>query len=453
MKLITLARLLTLPLLLVCLGTAAENIVLHSSAYNDVGQVMKGETLGGDTVENLYLSRFGVSVAAAIMVDEKLTLNIGAGGLFWYPFPVSPLSWWTRRYQFGPGISEASLHYAFTPDLSFKAGFFGYKYNPDARNLGEYLLRSEAYPGLVSTGGWSFLNSAVYQSLGMQLQWTVWNGWLTNDLLLFSEMNRPPIFDVSPTYVGTLRLGNAFEVGGGVSLHRLLPVHPSSESPRVVWKTIGQGNSYLIPNPDYNPNDPAGASAANPIYLEDTTRFYSLQGVKVMARASLDFKAFSSVLEDALGPKDMRLYFEAALLGVKNYPYYYEKPLQRIPMMAGFNFPTFKMLDLLSLEVEYYANPWADNQKNFYSSGPILPVWVTNRTAFQTGHAPVFRDDWKWSIEAARTLFLGLTVQAQIANDHMRLIGLQDGDPIPANSPLTRYGNHWYYVVRLQWGI
>ena len=41
-----------------------------------------------------------------------------------------------------------------------------------------------------------------------------------------------------------------------------------------------------------------------------------------------------------------------ALIGVKNYPgWYSERPEERMPIMAGFNFPTFKILDVLSIEV------------------------------------------------------------------------------------------------------
>src|SRR5690606_18569873 len=143
---------------------------------------------------------------------------------------------------------------------ALKFGFFGYKYNPDASNLGEYLLRSESYPSLLKTGGWVWMNSAAYQSMGLRYNWTALDGALSQDFLLFSESAESPIFDFSPSYVATFKIGNVLELGAGLSLHRWLPIQPSVTTPN------DEKSIYVEV-----PNFPAVPS------LEDTAQYLSHQ--------------------------------------------------------------------------------------------------------------------------------------------------------------------------------
>ncbi len=105
-------------------------------------------------------------------------MNIGVGGLFWKPFIQIPGNAATEKINFGPGISEASSQYDFTSNLNLKFGYFGYKYNPDATDLGEYLFRSEAYPTMLqngNSGGWVWLGNE-YKSMGAKLTWNLLDG-------------------------------------------------------------------------------------------------------------------------------------------------------------------------------------------------------------------------------------------------------------------------------------
>ena len=73
--------------------------------------------------------------------------------------------------------------------------------------------------------------------------------------------------------------------------------------------------------------------------LPDSTGHYTFAGTKLMARASFDFKPFFKSFSDRfLGPNDLKIYSEAAILGVKDYPGYYSKLRDRIPRMIGFIF-------------------------------------------------------------------------------------------------------------------
>jgi hypothetical protein len=118
---------------------------------------------------------------------------------------------------------------------------------------------------------------------------------------------------------------------------------------------------------------------------------------------------------DLFGPRDLVPYGEAALLGAKNYPVFYDKMSRRIPMMIGFNIPTFRLLDVFSLEVEYYGSravpSFQPNQPNATPT-PVVPD-------------SYYPQDWdkdnlKWALSAERTLVRGVTVMGQLASDHSR---------------------------------
>ena len=215
------------------------------ASFVDVGQVMQGSIDDGQgtkiDLKNAFLNRDGIALNYSATLNDNLHMNIGVGGLFWKAIPETQNEN-SKRILFGPGISEASAQYDFSPRLELKFGFFGYKYNPDAANLGEYLLKSEAYPNIIRTagpGGWVWMNSNEYKSMGAKLTWRMMDGAVRHDFLIFSEFNETPIFDFSPSYVATASLGRNFEIGAGVSLHRFIPIRPSVTTPR------GADNTYV----------------------------------------------------------------------------------------------------------------------------------------------------------------------------------------------------------------
>jgi hypothetical protein len=474
----------------------SENRSLHMGAYVDMGQVVRGSTptLGGKQVEGLFLPRMGVSLTVEQIIDERLRLRTGVGGLFWYPVDASPGGDHTRTIHFGPGITEASFAYDFSPAVTAKGGFISYKYNPDAVDLGEYLFRSECYPALVYTEGWSWLDNSAAQSLGAQARWTAWDGRWTNDLLLLSDMTEQPKWDFSPALVSTLRVGRALTLGAGISLHRWLPVQPSADRPGDSANTyveidgfpalpfIADSTWKNISGP-HTPENFAGLSWRQLAFAGGTmkgnlydiaqyracatcarvldslplaprvSRRYTFKGIKLMGRFSLDFRALLG-LEGPLGPGELKAFGEAAVLGLENQPFYYDDVTSRIPIMFGLNLPVFRLLDQASLQFEYYRNPWPDSKQKSYKYGQ--PVWDLERDLYaryvQLREEGLYgRDDWKWSFNVRKTLFPGLRLQAQAANDHFRLRQWNEFDV--TYYPLTNRMSHWYYLVRLEWNV
>jgi hypothetical protein len=123
-----------------------------------------------------------------------------------------------------------------------------------------------------------------------------------------------------------------------------------------------------------------------------------------------------------------------------------------MPMMVGFNFPTFKLLDVLSLELEYYKTRFATSlYQPIANQLPTLdlPQGAADLEAYNRAN----RDDWKWAIYAKKEIIHGLQLYGQVASDHFRSIAYNSG-PQPTFVPITnRNGKDWYYIVRLQFGI
>jgi hypothetical protein len=323
-------------------------------------------------------------------------------------------------------------------------GYFPYKYNADAKNLGEYLIRSGTYPNYLSTGGWNMLNSAAAMVQGVRANFSMWDGKFESDLLISMENQMPPMFSMTPAYVATVRPVPGVQMGAGIACNHCLSVKPSRESPKVATNMVITSASYDTVNSTY-------------VYTRDSSSYYTFQGIKLSANAAFDPKAYIPM--DFLGPQDLKVYGEIAVLGWKNYSYLYEDRTERMPVMVGVNLPAFKVLDVLSLEVEYYNNRHINSYYSQYrGSGlpiPMFPGVEGQATLDEIAQyeSDSKRDNWKWSVFAKKEIVKGIEIYAQAASDHIRPINAEAG-AMPAMTPVTnRNGKDWYYIIRLQFGI
>ncbi|MEO6097454.1 MAG: hypothetical protein ABIW76_18105 [Fibrobacteria bacterium] len=435
---------------------------LAISAAIDVGQIVSGWSQNPQaSLDGQFLQRTGVWLTQRASIGGRFDLTMGVGGMFWHALPEqrnSPLSVSTR---FGPGISRAFGVYKFgdleAPAATLQMGYFPFKYNPEATNLGEYLLRSGTYPGTLVTGGWNIITSAAYMMQGLRLTVPLWDGRFVSDFVLPMERDLPPMYSLSPTYVATLKLFPGLELGAGVVWNHGIPIKPSKESPHT------ESNRVILSR-TLNPDTMAvgdGSGGEYYLYTYDTSSYYTFQGLKIGGRISLDPKAF--LRETSMGPQDLKIYAEVAVLGWKNYPFLYEKRSERMPMMAGFNFPTFRLLDLLSIEVQYYKSGFENNIYQVFMSQ--VPTWTLvdpSGLALGKGYAAVAAkaaeqneriagDNLKWSVYAKKEVYKGLRLYAQVASDHMRPTDVNQN---PFSVPVTNgNGKEWYYLLRLEFGI
>jgi hypothetical protein len=417
----------------------------------DFGEIVRGKT-GSEEFRNQPMNRNTLVLSMEGRYGEDWAFKSGLMGFLWWPFNTNPTEPVNRTMRSEIRIYEASAKRSFTDSETdprfLELGYLRYKYNRDAHNLGEYLYRSGTYPGIVTTtDGFQLMDDALFETLGAHFRYTHGGGMISHDINLFAETFMAPVGDLTPAYEVSLNLP-LLQLGAGAAWNRGIAWRPSRLRPKtpdnafakvtdVQTDASGKTDTVVI----------AGRldqiAAFAPI---DTAilGYWTKRGVKLMARGALDL---GFLLPDGLrGTEDLRIFAEAAVLGWENQGFFYENRRQRIPVMVGLNVPTFRALDLLSIQTEYYPARF-DNIQSYTTSS--FPVWDVE--SFSTYDPSKYRrDDWKWSIYAVRSLGKLARFRAQVANDHLRPreFLLQQSD-----ETVTRRPSHWYYLLRLEFGV
>ncbi|MFC1585283.1 hypothetical protein ACFL5V_07035 [Fibrobacterota bacterium] len=366
---------------------------------------------------------------------------------------------YTMLAQYQPGMMETGIYpyesqvvfdiseenFSGINDGVFKfelaAGLFPYKYNPEVRNLGEYLFRSGTYPGwLVTNFDWP-----VAQLTGLRLSSTAFNSW-QNDLLLTTEMKYYPFYDLSYTWITSYKIGKVIDIGGGICLARYTPMSSKLTTRKI--DDVNRPTNFYLENIVMNADTIPGAAGApdtinyTSVASADTAGYYTFTGTKLMGRITLDLKHLLGSAVDLFAETDGKLYAEVNVLALENQGWYYDDVKERMPISFGFNIPTFKLLDVLSFEMEHYDSPYPNsygNQVLFIlppNGGTPTPYFALENgssweyrpirgTPYSLGEGENWKryktdDNWKWSLYAKRTFADHFAVVFQAARDHWR---------------------------------
>jgi hypothetical protein len=461
------------------------------AALSEYGMLAKGlykvgPSNVGEVWTNDWIDHFGAFLTKEAVVDDRLYLTGGLGGVFQYRKPerLSPGFYGSQRKGFFIGPTHAMADYHFgdpeNPWLTLGAGMFQYKYNSDAWDLGEYLYRSGAYPAYTMTGGYVLVNSAAANLQGAKSSLRLGN--FRADLLLTTETNLAPLYDWSLGLIAGYTVADGLlDVGAGVNFKRLIPVKPSRTSPPAAtngyFRYHGRDytantNYYGYQAQFYNKKktaaDSVKAAAAQADFdlvdsLMDPDRnpappklqYFTNSGVLAMARATLDLKKLFTA--SIFGPQDLKLYTEVALLGVRNYPVFYTNRMERMPIMAGVNLPGFRFIDLISIQVERYKSPWLNNTAQIANEAiplPLFPIASDSIASKKEWNDLASKDDIKWSILVQKKLGKFITISGQAANDHLRLVSSRYFyGPQFDHNEVTVSRDHWYWMTQIAWGI
>ena len=371
-----------------------------------------GNQVGGKLPYPIWNHRSYVQLGIDAFIGDRLHIVVEPQVYLWsntYPETIEGdhLGVFFRQWSFvsiadGEGIISFGDNQK--PFLQFAAGVMPFKYNSDAYNLGEYLFRSGTYPSFVIT---SF--DHPYATLaGIRLSSTLFEN-LRQDLLLTCETQVEPLYDWSLSYLVGYKLPSLLDIGAGASLYRCFPAAGGLTSPQA---SVYGANQYVD--------------------ADGNTSFYTFKGIKLMGRASFDIKGvLPSGASEIMGKEDGKIFLEAAVLGMKNYPAflrtadsslirdtsfdYYGDIKQRIPIMFGFNFPTFKVLDVLSIQGEWRNWPYLNSFFDPLNQGKYpVPLSTTGGITL----ADLKNSYLKWSVYAKKEVIKGFSVIGQIANDH-----------------------------------
>ena len=146
-----------------------------------------------------------------------------------------------------------------------------------------------------------------------------------------------------------------------------------------------------------------------------------------------------------------------AILGLKDYPYWYDNIKDRMPLMFGFNFPTFKIVDVLSVS---FSTGLIHGGTRLKISGNTVhrfhyvvtrQMMVQSLTSELSDKMRKHNDDWRWSVYASRKIAERIRISLQFASDNMSKTAWSP--PPPTYSKYTEImtsKRQWYWVSRIQ---
>jgi hypothetical protein len=500
-------------------GAKIDYKPLSIGALQEFGVLKSGRFGAKPSFTDEWTDHMGAFLTQEVAAGDRLTIRVGLGGIFEFQKPekINP-NWGGTQYRnFFVGPTTADLDYAIpvgSGSVSLGLGMFGFKYNPDAANLGEYLFRTGPYPGFIWSGGYAYVGDNRAYLQGLKSHYAAGN--FSADLLLLTETTMPPLYDLSLAAIAKYRVADGLlDLTAGVNFKRLISIHPSKTSKQSVTNSyfsrngrdwtgkssyyaeqenfyqvpadlMGQQAQALLDKPGSTPDDAARAaqlradSAAlhaqalpfkndkdSVLYWTratkegDTNRsppslsYYTQAGVIVMAAAALDFKKF--IPSGIFGSNDLRLYAEVALMGVKDYPIFYEKKSERMPVMVGFNLPGFRFFDLIAVQAEFYKSPWINSYEEsgqFNESTPFIPAG-SDRIFSESSYKDITgKDDLYWSVMVRKELVAGLSATAQVARDHIRSVSESSWAGPGTDPNEIFYSNkNWYWMLQFSFGI
>jgi hypothetical protein len=406
------------------------------------------------------------------VIQDKFKVNMGIGGMFFYFWPEDPALPFTYKRSSAISLSQVSGEYmwgeADDPSASLTLGLFPYKYNPNSKNLGEYLFRSKAYPNVVYNGSWDIVNSASTQLWGTKLSLgdskTAWK----NDFFITMNTANTPLYDISLSYITEYSSGPV-TIGAGIIWDHVpfLSLRPSKITPEKTlnawadipeFRFISGSDTITIQAGKYYSKDSVGNKVLNREVFERDTNFirnnvigeesqnqllaikhnyYTFESIKPMLHGSINV---SQLFTGEKSNNDLLIYGESIILGVKDHPVLYDNIWDRIPVMFGASLPTFGLLDQLSIEGEYWSSPYYNSDQNISNTG--TPTSLTNDP-----NENITEDNIKWSIFMEKKFLKRISIMSQIANDHVRPVDFRYN---PVSTAALTQKNSWYYMFRIQ---
>lgn len=198
---------------------------LQAQANWNVGQIEKGYYWGESREFKELFNQVTVWTLQELEISDRARAFIGVGGAYFLVFPRNlgrnPYSMSKRS---GFGITDAHGEFTFLKGdgnqhgLLLKAGIFPYKYNPDAKNLGEYMFRTWTYPTIITGGGLDYANSAGVQLSGLSGHSRL--GGMENEFLLTAQTERAPVMGLSLTDIVSYTFGDIRDESSDLPLGR-----------------------------------------------------------------------------------------------------------------------------------------------------------------------------------------------------------------------------------------
>lgn len=446
----------------------------------------------GEPIRKQPFHRYGGWIQLGASVHERTEFSVMLAMMTWNSLPLTTGSPFSRMQSLGSDLGHAYVSHRFgetdRPWLTLKLGAFPFTYST-SRNLGGHLYTGGTYPGALTGNFWDLIDGNSYRAQGLLGRFSFLDGALGIDATAFIEHGIEPHYDLSPGIVAAYRIGDFLEIGAGAVFSHLLAWDEDAVTPKK------RNNAFVgdrrLPESEWNkPGLEAGdtlivADSTDPrlgANLDPTTRpdltakgipveyvtaadngipnsrlsYYTFRGTKAMGRITVTpFR-----LGDNLEP--VAFYAEATLLGVKDYPFFYERKSERVPMLLGVRMPMPRGYEVTG-EVEHYKNKFMNNVRTAYED--VLPQWREKERDFtvdsvdangrpvgdgQGGFLETSRPmashangEWFWSVSSSKSFSNRLKIRVKLAHDFLRLYNFFGN---PSDEPAFQHQNGWYFV-------
>jgi hypothetical protein len=401
--------------------TGASNIML--------GQMVSGHSFGrgkDNQTFHQWQDFYGGDISATANSTEWLTTKIGLEVRSSFPITaVTSIMRETYRVQYRPFLhaAEGIFHWNFEnqSSLFIESGIFQYNFNPDIRNLGNYLYRGIAYPLYLETK----LDYPWVDLFGVRAEYAFLDKQVRVGAIVNSAIVHAPFYDFSLAFTASYTSPNkVLDIGAGLCFDRLFSV-----------------NDYIT-----------DAHSEYPVPGFDSS--WTLRSTKLDTKASLDIKRLMGNL-DIFGSNEAKVYGEMAILGFKDPQYspdstFASTLFHRMPVLVGINIPTCKILDLLTFEVEYFNSPYSNDWWGNFSDPSPVPVNdpstdSTWRENYKTN------DNIKWSIYVKKS-FSKFDIIGILANDHT-IYDTYSAESQTNTEQSLRTPKDWHWYIKLQYNL
>jgi hypothetical protein len=300
--------------------------------------------------------------------------------------------------------------------MSLTAGYFHFKYNQDVTNLGNTLFKSYTYPPTILPNEFDFPLSRL---TGADLYVSAFDRKIFADFLFTTSLHQYPLGDFSFATILGSEPFRGITVKAGFQAERFLSV-------------------------DEKQTTPYDAEIEDPITGKKERLTYA--GVKAMGCLNLDVKKiiFGEEYPAIFGSEDLKLWVEGNVLGVKDYENFYNEIKDRAPIAFGLKIPTFKILDILAVEAEWFGWKYPNSIERPINSNKPFPEYQAANYLPEEWE----EDDWKWSVYAKKDIY-DVSLIVQFASDHLQLWSMRAVDQVFRDNLVKP--SDWYFQFKVQY--
>jgi hypothetical protein len=302
-----------------------------------------------------------------------------------------------------------------------------YTINPEVKTLGNYLFRSTIHPVSVQNKvdyPWADLLGGVGEVGFFEDKVKI-------EAIIASEFNYVPFFDFTPAFGLYFKPNEIIDVGGAIAFHHALQANCG-----LMPDTLGQkwqGNKL-----DFRAIfDPKPLFGGMDYFEKDQFKIYAELGI-IGFKDSLevDTSNFASLRTNDPDTAELKdLVFPANTL------------LHRMPLMVGLSFPTWKILDILSLELEWFYSPYANDWFGLFDAQK--PV-AKPPTCLKQWDIYINKDNFKWSLYMKKSVGK-FEVRGIFGKDHTiyTVSNLQTGN----FEQTMKRPQDWHWNIQLRYNL